>query len=96
MDSGLQYIETIINNDAPIIVAPHTSKLLYHEFDETNLLSFSSWSCYIRGNCLGPESIQRKSLLKSKRFVPLSERTKTLKDLKSPINVDNVRYKEEN
>lgn len=96
---GLQYIETTINNDAPIIVTPHISKLLYYEFDETKISSFTSLSRYVGGNCPGPEWIQRKSLLKTKIFVPLSERTKTLKDLKSHvdeidvIDVDIVKYK---
>ena len=102
IQGSLQYIETVINDDAPIIIAPHTGKLLYYEVDETKVSSFTSLSCYVRDNCLGPESIQRKSNLKTKRFVPLSKRTTTLKDLKSHINemdaidVNNVRYKQDN
>lgn len=103
ISGDLQYIETPINDDAPIIVAPHTSKILYHEFDETKASSLTSLSCYVRGNCLGPESIQRRSPSKSTRFVPLSQRTKTLSDLKESsvneideIDVNNVNYKQEN
>jgi len=99
-----QYIETIVNDndDPPIIVAPHTDKLLYHEFDETKVPLFSNLRCYVKDNCLGPKLIQRRTNLKTKRFVPLSERTKTLKDLKCHINeideidVNDVEYKQEN
>lgn len=102
IDYSSQYMETIINNDAPIILATHISKPLYQKFDETEVSSFTSLKCYVRDNCLGPEPIQRKSNLKTKRFVPLNERTKTLKDLKSDvsemdaIDVSNVKYKQEN
>ena len=99
---NLQYIETVIKKDAPIIVAPHTSTPLYHELDETEISSFTSLKRYFRDNCLGPESVQGKNHLKTKRFVPLRERTKTLKDLKSDIDeidaidVNNVNYKQQN
>jgi hypothetical protein len=54
------YIEAI-NDDAPIMIAHSYGKLLYHEFDKTNVSSFTtSFSCYVRTNCLGPESIQRR------------------------------------
>lgn len=102
IEGDFQYIETIIDDNAPIIVAPHTGKTLYHEFDETKVSSFRSLSCYLRDNCLGPEQVQRKSNLKPKRFVPLKERTKTLKDLKShidemdAIDVNAVKLKQEN
>jgi hypothetical protein len=104
-DGNLQYIEAPINEDAKIIVSPHTPKTLYHAFDETEVSSISSLSCYIKDNCLGPEQIQGKSRkvnLKPKRFIPLSERTKTLKDLKCHVDeideiaVNNVKYKQEN
>lgn len=104
-DGNLQYIESPINEDAKIIVSPHTPKTLYHAFDETEVSSISSLSCYIKDNCLGPEPIQGKSRkvnLKPKRFIPLSERTKTLKDLKCHVDeideiaVNNVKYKQEN
>lgn len=103
-DGNLQYIDAPINEDAKIIVSPPTPKPLYHRFDETEVSSISSLSCYIKGNCLGPEPIQGKSRkvnLKPKRFIPLSERTKTLKDLKchvdeiDEIDVNNVKYKQE-
>lgn len=100
---NLQYIE-ITNDDAPIIVAPSIgeTKTLYQEFDETKVSSITSLSCYVRDNCLGPESIRRESNFKTTRLIPLSERTKTLKDLKSDIDevdiidVNNVNYKQEN
>jgi len=103
IQSNLQYIETN-TDDAPIIVAPSTSepKTLYQEFDETKVSSFTSLRCYVRDNCLGPESIKRKSNSQTNRFVPLNKRTKTLKDLQCPIDVtdeidiENVKYKEKN
>lgn len=104
-DGNLQYIEAPINEDAKIIVSPHTPKTLYQAFDDTEVSSISSLSCYIKDNCLGPEPIQGKSRkvnLKPKRLIPLSERTKTLKDLKchvderDEIDVNNVKYKQEN
>jgi hypothetical protein len=87
---GLQHIETIVNNDAPIIVAPYSDKPIYYEFDETKASSFPSFSCYMKGNCLGPERIQRKGVSKTRRFIPLSERTKTLKDLNSHVEETNL------
>lgn len=104
MDGNLQYLETPINEDARIIVAPHTPKMLYHTLDEAEVSSIDSWRCYMKDNCLGPESIQRKgakSNLKDKRLIPLNERTKTLEDLKcnvgeiDEIAVNNVKYKED-
>ena len=59
----------------------------------------------MRDNCLGPDSIaknNRKLPLKSKKFIPLSERTKTLQDLQGSVNeidemdVNNVKYKQAN
>jgi hypothetical protein len=97
---GLQYIETINKNDAPVIVAPHISKPLYHKFDETEVSLRTSLNCYIRGNCLGPEPVKRKGISEAKRFVPLSERTKTIKDLKYPadetdiIDINSVKYRQ--
>ena len=105
IDQNSQYIETIVK----IIVAPQTDKLLYHKFDETKISSFDNFRCYVKENFLGPESIKRKinikqkrTNLKSKRFIPLSQRTKTLRDLKTPINevdeidINNVNYKQDN
>jgi hypothetical protein len=96
-----QYIETVINDDAPIIVAPpHTSKLVYHEFDQTKVSSYTTMSCYVRDNCLGPETIKRRNHSKPSKFVPLEERTKTLEDLKFPlddldaIDVNSINYKQ--
>jgi hypothetical protein len=103
-NGNLQYIEAPMNEGAPIVVAPHTSKTLYHAFDETEVSSVSSLSCYIKDNCVGPEPIQGKSRKvnsKPKRFIPLSKRTKTLKDLQchvdeiDEIDVNNVKYKQE-
>ena len=101
IQGNFQYIETVTNDDAPIVVTPLISKTLYQEFDETKVSSFTSLSCYVRDNCLGPESIQRKSNLKTKKFIPLSKRTKTLNDLKchideiDAIDINNVKYKQE-
>ena len=104
MDGNLQYLDAPTNEDAKIIVAPHISKPLYHAFDDTQVSSISSLSCYIKGNCLGPEPVQRKiakSNSKPKRYIPLSQRTKTLKDLKCHVDeideiaVNNVKYKQE-
>ena len=112
LQDNAQYIETLVKDDAPIIVAPHTSKPLYYEFEET---PYTSLKCYIQDNCLGPNTIPEKlpkhrkffrnSKTKStqstkKKWVPLSQRTKTLKDLKSPIDdvdaidLKNVKYKQ--
>lgn len=103
-DSSLQYLEAPINEDAKIIVSPYTPKTLYHAVDETEVSSISSLKCYVNDNCLGPEPIRgnsRKINLQRKKFIPLNERTKTLKDLKYPIeeidaiDVNNVKYKQE-
>ena len=91
----------------PVIVAPDTHKPLplYHEFDETKSSSLNSVRRYISEYCLGSELGQQKILQgnsNSKRWVPLSQRTKTWDDIKSPINqadeiaVNSVRYKKEN
>lgn len=102
IQGSLQYIETPINDDALIIVAPPKSKPLYVEVDETKVSLSTSLKCYIRNNCLGPESIQKNNKLKTKRWVPLSQRTKTLKDVQSDIDktdaidVNSVKYKQEN
>ena len=106
IDGNFQYIERVVNEDSRIIVSPYispqTPKTLYHAFDETEVSSISSLSCYIKNNCLGPEPIQLKSKKvnsKPKRFIPLSQRTKTLKDLEchvdemDEIDVHNVNYR---
>ena len=100
IDGKFQYIEAPSNDEAKIIVAPHTPKLLFQEFDETEVSSIDSWRCYFNDNCPGP--LQRKSTklkLKPKKYIPLSQRTKTFKDLRGPVNeideidVNNVNYK---
>ena len=71
---------------------------LYQEFDENRLSSSTTMNCYMKDNCLEPESIQNpkliqelkssqgKSSLKPSIHVPLSKRTKTWDDLESQIN----------
>ena len=110
IDGNLQYIEAPINKnnkineDGAVIVAPHTPKPLYYALEETEISTIENFNCYMKGNCLGPEIKERKPItntLKSKKFIPLSQRTKTLKDLKSQINeideidVNNVNYVQE-
>ena len=111
VDSNLQYIETNVDKreEAKIIIATYTDepdrpKPLYHAFDETEVSSINNFNGYVRRDCLGSELIQRlnsKKDFKSKKFVPLSQRTKTLEDLKSPVNeiddidVNNIRYKQD-
>lgn len=100
IQGSLQYIETVINEDAPVIVAPHTNQMLYYEYEETQSSPFTSLSCYARGNCLGPPLIKRTKNFKTTRYIPLSQRTKTLKDLTGhideidAIDVDHVKYKD--
>lgn len=106
------------DNDPPIIVAPTKNKpeIVYQKFDESEISSFTSLRCYVEQNCLGSEPIQRKSSFyrkspfkanigtqtKNKKYVPLSQRTKTLKDLPpythidavDAIDVENIKFKE--
>jgi hypothetical protein len=103
IDGNLPYIEAPIHKDDKVIVElepnPNTRKILYHAFDENKVSSIDKLKCYLKSNCLGPEPRQRRHHFKPKRFIPLSERTKTLKDLKSPINerdeidINNVNFK---
>jgi hypothetical protein len=58
-------------NTLPIIVAPYTDKPLSHEFDKTKVSSYTNLNSYVRDNCLGRESIQRKSNLKSTLYILL-------------------------
>ena len=61
---------------------------MYYPVDKTkDLVSVpTSLKCYIKKNCLGSEFTQKKPILKGKKLIPLSQRTKTLRDIKSPIN----------
>ena len=87
-EGNFQYIETTIVEDSPIIIAPslHTPKLLYQAVDETDSSLYNNVNCFIQNNCLGPEPIKRRPRIKDKRLIPLSERTKTLADVKTPID----------
>ena len=106
-----QYIETMSNQEAPVIVTPAITnpKPLYHKFEDEQI-SYNSLTCsakdymkqFVKKNDLGPDSIEPKTRqrhFKKSKFVPLSQRTKTLRDLHSPINevdeidVNSVNYK---
>lgn len=101
IEGNLQYVEQIADKNAPIIISSYKNKLLYQEFDETKLSSSQNLQCFMRKNCLGTESIQIKENSKNKVYIPLKERTKTLSDLKSPIDemheidIKKVKYKQE-
>ena len=73
INSDLQYVETKVNEEAPVIVAPAKSKMLYHKFEkeQQNSLTdqitcsvtdytkmYNKINNYIKPYCLGPDVIE--------------------------------------
>ena len=112
INDELQYIDAKSHEDAPVIVTPAKSKMLYHKFEKEQQSSltdqitcsvtdytkeYNKINKYIKPYCLGPDAIEpasRRRQFKDTRFIPLHKRTKTLRDLQSPINeVDDIDIK---
>lgn len=92
----MKYVKTPIEEDETIIITPETNygrnKQLFLELDENEASSFTDFTCYVRGNCLGPESKPSKlfekvvdpgerklKILNTKRDIPLHRKNKNVK-----------------